>query len=862
MRHLSTLSFRNLRVRLTRTLLTVAGIVLGVAVILAIAVTNRSIYSGLEALFADVAGNADLTVRAASDNDEGFDEQILEQVRTFEGVSAAVPSTADGTMLMLGDREVSLAVYGVDPAVDKEVRPYKVIEGEFLPEGDEYAVIVAEDFAERHEIEVGDDVELLVADGHSPVGANAPAGTESFLVVGIVAKEGPARQAKMVMPLAASQAVFARGHNIDSVDLVAEEEIAKSADTLDRLMASLQDELGPSYEVVYPAAKGRNIAEMLSGMWMGLGFFAITALFVGAYLVFNTFSMTVVERTREIGLLRAVGLTKWQVTRLILIEAFFMGLAGSLLGIVFGLVLSVPMMKVTNTTIGLETNLFSVPLESVVTSVVVGMVVTIASALIPAIRAGRLSPVEALTVRGRGGDGWLMKHGWKFGLALVILSELMDYVPVREEAQMGWGQLSMFLLLGGVTLLVPRVTGLLERLVRPVMIAIYGHEGRIGAGNVHRALGRTSLTVGALTVGILMTIMIGAMSVSLTSDTREWMETALQGDLFVESFQAMRMELKQELAALEGVHVVTPMHFLEAKVVGVNSASGFVPLDEAPYLLAVEPLEYDQVSGFEFASGQGEEKVLVEQLAAGDAVFISTMLSQKYGIGQGDQVRMRTARGERNFVVAAVIVDYFQGGEAMMGSWHDLEAYFGHNKVHMFMVDVAPEASIEGVRQNMEDLYGKTRHIEVASGEELRERWLKDFMNWFMLFDVIAAIGVVMGALGVINTLMMNVLERIREIGTLRSVGMTRPQVAKMILSEALVMGLMGGLLGVAFGAYGSYYAVAGMGESTGWTIEYILPRGLLLAGLIIALVVSQLAALYPAWRASKLNIVRAVQYE
>jgi len=198
----------------------------------------------------------------------------------------------------------------------------------------------------------------------------------------------------------------------------------------------------------------------------------------------------------------------------------------------------------------------------------------------------------------------------------------------------------------------------------------------------------------------------------------------------------------------------------------------------------------------------------------------------------------------------------------MMGSWHDLEAYFGHNKAHMFMVDVAPEASVEGVRQNMEDLYGKARHIEVASGEELRERWLKDFLSWFMLFDVIAAIGVVMGALGVINTLMMNVLERIREIGTLRSVGMTRPQVAKMILSEALVMGLMGGLLGVAFGAYGSYYAVTGMGESTGWTIEYILPRSLLLAGLVIALVVSQLAALYPAWRASKLNIVRAVQYE
>ncbi len=861
MQHLSTLAFRNMRVRLIRTLLTVAGIVLGVAVILAIAVTNRSIYSGLEALFADVAGNADLTIKAASD-DEGFNERLLEQVREFEGVSAAVPSTADGTMLMMGDKEVSLTVYGIDPAVDKEVRPYEVIEGEFLPEGDKYAVIVAEDFAERHEIEVGDDVELLVTDGHSLTGANAPAGTEAFLVLGILAKEGPARQAKMMMPLAASQQVFARGHNIDSIDLVAEEEIAQSADALDQLMASLQDELGFAYEVVYPAAKGRNIAEMLSGLWMGLGSFAITALFVGAYLVFNTFSMTVIERTREIGLLRAVGLTKWQITRLVLIEAFLMGLAGSLLGIALGLLLAVPMLKMTNVTLGFETDVFSVPLESVITSVVVGMAVTIASALIPAIRAGRMSPVEALTVRGRKGNGWLIKYGWIVGLALVVISELMGYLPVREEAQMGLSQLSMLLSLGGITLLVPRITGLLERLVRPVMIAIYGHEGRIGAGNVHRALGRTSLTVGALTMGVLMTIMIGAMSASLTSDMRDWMDTALQGDLFVDSFRAMRMELGQDLAAMEGVDLVTPMHFREIKVVGTLSAENFVPMDEAPYLLAVEPLEYDQVSGFEFPSGQGDEKALVEQLAAGDAVFISTMLSQNYGIGQGDHLRLRTTRGERDFLVAAVIIDYFQGGEAMMGSWKDLERYFGHNKAHLFMVDVAPEASVENVRQNMEDQYGKTRHIDVESGEELRDRWLKDFMSWFTLFDVIAVIGVVMGALGVINTLMMNVLERIREIGTLRSVGMTRPQVAKMILSEALVMGIMGGLFGVGFGAYVSYYAVVGMAESTGWEVAYLLPKSLLFAGLVVALGVSQLAALYPAWRASKLNIVRAVQYE
>jgi len=852
MQYLSTLAFRNLRERLTRTLLTIASVILGVAVILAIAITNRSIYAGLETLFTDVSGNADLTIKAASDDDEGFEQQLLERVQKFEGVVKAAPSTADETMLILGDKEVALTIYGIDPTIDRDVRPYEVIEGKFLPEGDQYAVVVAKDFAQEHEIEVGSDVTLLVADG-----------VEQFLVVGILAKEGPARRAKIVMPLATAQAVFARRHKVDAIDIVAEENIAASADDLDQLMSDMQNELGMDYEVVYPAAKGRNIAEMLSGLWQGLGFFAVTALFIGAYLVFNTFLMTIVERAREIGMLRAVGMTKLQITRLILTEAFIVGVVGSLLGILFGILLAIPMMKMVNATIGLETDVFSIPAGSVVTSIIVGMGVTLVSALLPAIWAGRMSPVEALGARSQtGGGSWLMRHGWKVGLVLVIVSELMDYLPETKGTKMWIGQLSLFLLLGGATLLVPSITGLLERLIRPVMIAIYGHEGRIGASNIHRAIGRTSMTVGALTVGVLMVIMIGAMSSSVTSDIREWMETALQGDLFISSFRPMRMRLREELAEIEGVRLVTPMHFLEVKVVGAISEAEFVSLDEAPYLQAIDPLEYNQASGFEFTSGQGDEEALVKQLAGGDAVFISTVLSKRYKVEQGDYLRLRTRRGEHDFLVAAVIIDYFQGGEALMGSWNDLERYFRHTKADMFMVDVEPKASAEQVQQDIEDNYGAARHLEVESGEELRKQWLKEFMSWFKLFDVVAIIGVIMGALGVINTMMMNVLERIREIGSLRSLGMTRLQVGKMILSEALVMGLMGGLIGMTLGAYGSYYAVMGMQEEAGWDLTYVFPQTLLFTGLVIALVISQLAALYPAWRATKINIIEAVQYE
>ena len=853
MRRLSTLAFRNARVRLTRTLLTVTGITLGVAMVVSVSATNQNIYQGFEALFADVAGSAHLTVEAASQSEEGFHRRVMEQVMRVEGVHLAVPLTINDTMLILGDREVSLRVYGVDPAVDASVRPYRMVEGSFLADSRRYTVIVVEDFATEHNIEVGEDVTLLGAEG-----------PEQLLVVGIMAKEGPARRAQMVTPLAAAQAVFARGHRIDAVDVVAEEEIAESTDRLDRLKAAIQDEIGASYEVLYPAARAKSIAEAMEGISIGLSFFAVTALFGGAYLIFNTFSMTVVERTREIGMLRAIGTTRGQNVRLILSEAIMLGLGGSLVGLVLGLFLAVPMSRILGASFGLAEWMFSVSPGSLVFGFVAGMAVTVVSALIPAIRAGRISPVEALTVRGRETRaGWLIRHSWKIGLALVVLAEFIPRIPVPEDVvEKGLDQVSFLLVLTGVTLLVPQITGLVERLARPAMALIYGNEGRIGSRNVNRAVGRTTVTVGALTMGVLMFIVLGTQSASMTADVRSWMDAALQGDLFVSSFQPMRLNLAEELATVEGVSRVMPMRFQQARVVGTTTAEGFFDQDDDIAFIAVDPLAYTQISRFEFASGQGDERAMVEQLVEGDVVFISTSISQKYDLEQGDAIRLRTSRGRRDFAVAGVIVDYTWGGWSVTGSWRDLVRYFRANKADVFVVDVASGAPVEDVRRRMEEAYGRRRHIEVASGQEYRDRWLKEFTSLMRLFDVIVVIGIVVAALGVINTMTMNVLERIREIGCLRAVGMTRWQVVRMVLAEALIIGTLGGLFGIAFGVYVSFFAVQGMAETAGWELDFVLPRSLVFVGLVIALGVSQIASLYPAWRAVRINIVRAVQYE
>jgi putative ABC transport system permease protein len=853
MERLSTLAFRNARLRPVRTLLTIAGIILGVAVIVSILITNQSIYEGFEALFADVAGSAHLTVEAASKSDDGFNQQALEQVRAVAGVMVAVPSTANDTMLILSDREISLTAYGVDPAIDTQVRPYRIVVGSFLGEDERHTVVVVEDIADRYDIEVGEDLTLLGADGPT-----------QLLVIGIMAKEGPARRAQVILPLEVSQEIFARGSDVDAIDVVAEEEIAHSKDSLDQLKATLQNELGTSYEVLYPAARAETIVEALQGISVGLSFFAATALFGGAYLIFNTFSMTVVERTREIGMLRAVGATKGQTFRLIVTEATILGLAGSLFGLLLGLLLAVPMTRMMAQGFGVGEIELSIPPHSFVVGFIAGMVVTVASALVPAIQAGRTSPVEALAVRGRGlKSNWIIRRGWIPGLALAVFSELTSYIPIPDEtARTGIELVSFLMLLIGVTLLIPLVTRLLERITRPVMSVIYGNEGRIGSRNINRALGRTSITVGALTMGVLMFVVLGAQTTSMISDVRDWMDAALRGDLFVSSFQPMRLRLADDLAEVEGVNLITPMRFQQVKVVGTTAKGDLTARDDDIAFIAVDPLEYVQISEFEFASGQGDESAMLNQLLEGGAVFIATSIAQRYGIEKGDAIRLRTARGDHDFLVGGVIVDYTQGGWSVTGTWEDLKRYFRTDKAHIFVVEVVEGVSAETVRQRMEAQYGKRRHIEVESGEVYRDRWLKQMRGIMRLFDAIVYIGLVIGALGVTNTMTMNVLERIREIGCLRAVGMTRSQVVKMVLAEALIIGFLGGLFGLAFGTFIAFYAVQGMEQGTGWELSFILPPTVLVVGLLIALGASQIAALYPAWRAAKINIVKAVQYE
>lgn len=862
------LALRNLAVRKLRTLLTMTGIVLGVGVVLAINITNDSTLDSVRTVFNEASGKAHLVITDNSPIPEAFPISALKQVQRASGVVAAAPSVNRTTITVEQAEEWKLTfsvagasnandmlVMGVQPGLDRAVREYKLVAGRWLPEKERraYKALLVKDYADEQNIRIGDDLEILVDDGL----------TASLEIVGLISKQGPGLQnegAVMVVPLDTAQRLFNMSSDIDQIDVVLEPVIAENATALEQARQSIQARLGPQYSVQFPASRGNVAAKQLESYQVGLSFFSAISLFVGGFLIYNTFSMTVVERTREIGMLRALGMQRRQIGGLVLVEALMLGLAGSVLGVGFGALLARGLMRSVQAVSGSEVLAMRLPADGLGWSLLVGLGVTLASAFIPAAKASRIAPMEALRVTARPPEPPLGASGWLVGSVLIALAYAALYlIPVPETAEVTVSYASIFTLFLGATLVVPITVGPLERLIRPLIAGMYKGEGRLGSGNVRRARARTALTVAALMIGIAMVIGIQTMTRSFETDIDHWVSTAIGGDLHVRSPQPMREELGTRLLAEPAIAAVSPVTYYRTRYV----PPGGTPAESERLLwVGIDPLTYPQVGSYVFANPATNQAAVMARLARGGAVIISTTLADRYALGPGDAITLETRRGYQTFEVAAVVVDFSSQGLTINGSRADVERYFGRRKVDRFILKLAPGASTPDTAELIKERHGKTRHLVVETTTDFRRQVNDVTRQAFALFDVLGMIGVIIAALGVINTLLMNVFERQREIGGLRSLGMTRRQVARMILAESGTMGFIGGLFGIGFGLALSRIFLLGIQGIAGYTLTYHLPPESLVISLVIALIVSQGAATYPAWKASRVRIVEAIQHE
>jgi putative ABC transport system permease protein len=499
----------------------------------------------------------------------------------------------------------------------------------------------------------------------------------------------------------------------------------------------------------------------------------------------------------------------------------------------------------------------NVPIDVLVLGLLIGVIVTVLSALMPSFQAGSISPIAALRIRGKSQDGWMVRSGWKIGLAMLLVSTVvLIWNPFAFDPQFIFGSMTVFFMFGGITLVIPATISFWEKLTRPILSFLYGSSGVLGSRNTGRAKMRTTLTLVALLIGVAMILIVRIMTGAFAGDLINWINAYLGGDIYVHSSVSLRADVASQLAGVKGVEAATPIHYQEVDFLNPAGES------EAITFMAIDPPTYARVTNFVFSDSTADQADAMSLLNDGGSVFISSVMAEKFKLTPGDALLLKTKSGYKPFNIAAVVVDFYNQGLVVTGNRHDLRRHFRSNEVSTILIKSEPDVSQSALIEDIDRIYGKRYLLSLQSNQEVRESIFSLLNQAFSMFDVMALLAVFVASLGIINTFTMNIMERTQEIGMLRAIGMTRSQVIKMVLAEAGLLGVVGGIVGLIFGILLSKIFLTGMTAMSGYRLNFLIPTAGVITSLVVALVVSQLSALQPARKASKIKVLDAIRYE
>ena len=850
-------AWRSLRARPLRTALSVVGIALGVAVLFAALATNAGIDAGVGRTVNDVMGTSDLRVGAFEEH--GLSQATVSAIRSTPGVAVAAPMLEQRTYLQrdplattaapAGAYQAPVAVIGIDPAIDDGstggIHDVVLAAGVGLRGGTTPGALLPASLARDLGLALGDQVTIL--------GTNGPA---SFRIVGLLAGGGPdptSAGRTIVIPLTATAALFGtRGASWVDVRLAA----GTSAGSV---IAELDQRL--TFEP-YVLSDRADLAESLRASTTGFqamtALIAAVTLFGGAFLIFNTLSMTLSERVREIGLIRAAGATRRQIHRIVVLQALVLGLAGSSVGLLLGIGLSILIAgTVRSLGDGVPIDGPVLPPLGAALAAAVGLLVTLAAALEPASQAGRISPIEALRPSASSRSSIASQLRWVVAVVVAVGVAGLALWPIGlghsgsgNGATIGQPLLVYGVLLA-VTLLTPLVLGPLGRLAGLPFALFLPVEARLSRGSLARDRKRTALTVGALTIGLAMIVALGGLASDARTLTDAWLTDVVPGDLIVTSIRPVAADegVVQQLGAVDGVATVSPI---------------------ARFAVAFRSVRLDAaaVSGSDLAiDGRltfvaGDRRAALAALDAGGSTVVPKAVADQFGLQVGDTLALPVGAGQVvNERVVGIVARGLPGqsGEAVLIGWSDATGRFGVLGADAFAIRFKPNRATDagpalaGVARGLALEPTPLSGIEGAISDA--------FGRVFGLFDALALLAVLIAGLGIVNTLTMNVYERVREIGILRAAGMTRRQIWRMVVVEAGILGVVGAFLGCLAGvvlgvALGN---VAGLGGSrAGLTI----PWSTIALAAAFGIGIAMLAAFQPARIASRISIVRAVQFE
>jgi putative ABC transport system permease protein len=846
--------------RKLRSVLTIAGVALGVAVLFASLAASATMDAAVDRAAADEMGRA--SVRLAALEERGLSPETVALVRGLPGVAVAAPALEQKTYLAVSQGQTPGAtlpapvrVLGVDPATEPLIHDSPLSGGRLLAPGDTDSALITQTLATAERIGVGDSIRVN----------GGTSGPQTFTIAGIISGDGSLPDASgrlIIVPLAAAQSLFDTT-GVTRVDLK-----VRPGYTADEVTHELESSIKTE---PYLLARTSDTADALrseTADFRGtLLLVAAIVLFTGAFLIFNTLAMTVTERAREVGLLRAAGTTRSQVMGFVLLQALVLGFIGSVLGVIAGVGLSALTLAWVSATGPIVLSAPDVSAGSVLLALLIGIAVTLAAALEPAWRAGRIPPIEALRRSPRGAAAGEARLRWLvLVFAVLAVAALIAWPRSAESTTTAQssngiglasglgGPLLVYGLLLVAVLLLPRVLSPLLRLAG-IPFRIFRNEERLARSSLARDASRTALTAGALVIGLAMVVGLGAAAVNVRQIGAHWLAETIPGTEIVTSIRPMSPTdpIADELASQPDVVSVSPIGLFG---VPLDIGGGPVHQDAA----AIVGSDYLADDRLVFVSGGGDPATAFTALDAGGSVIVPASLASASNIHLGDTLDFVTGETSTHLKVVGIVAHSIPGDseEAILVGWSDALGPFGASGADFFAVRYAPGR--EAAARPAVDAAALEYALQPSDLDRVRGTVGDALDRVFRLLDGLALVAVLVAGLGMVNTLSMSVLERVREIGVLRATGMSRRQVWAMVVIEAGILGVAGAFIGALLGVIVGGLLVAL--SSGGFSLAFDPPWASILLAVVFGVLISVTAALYPAGVASRQSIVVALQHE
>jgi putative ABC transport system permease protein len=603
--------------------------------------------------------------------------------------------------------------------------------------------------------------------------------------------------------------------------------------------------VGEAFTVTYPAGAGDATSGIVQTLQSGLLILAATLMALGGFMAYNTFMAGVVERTREYALLRTICMKRGDVRRLALYEAGWVSLAGVVAGLALGVALAAGLNQVNAIALGYEPRTLVVPWQAAAIAAGVGVVVALLAASLPARAAARTSPLGALRDADVARDPRLVAAGW----VLVALGVVFSQLPWSGYAALFGTALAMATFFGGVALAAEGLIRPAVALARPVLGALLGPAGRLGAGFTIRNASRNGVAVGTVIVGTGLIIGVGSMVEGINRAVADWVDTTIVGDLFITAAAPFPGDFEARAATVAGVDQVSGVGL---RVVRYEPEG--VPRGRTVALVLVDPARFDPAAGFgslQYISGQGDSARGFEALQRGGVVLAANTIRDRFGVGVGDTARLRTDDGFVDFPIEGVVVDYTGGGETFLASIDDLPR-FGGGSPDLFVATVDAGTDATAVREALIAAFPDVL-LDVTLNQAYRDQIQSLMQQSFATTNTLLLLAALIAALGVANTLGMNLSRRAHEVAVLRTVGLRRAGVRRLVTAEGIVVLTLGAVLGVAFGLLLADVITAGARALTGYAIDAVVPWRMLIAAVLLTPILGFLASWLPARRAARL---------